>query len=302
MGVRIRFTPFPQPPERQRILFTIAHYYGPSPDGKYGSTRGSAADERRVALERTISNLHQVVAQPQALVHGPIHGFLPANIGTATEVKVVVCTTGDRHLVDQLELPSGSFEHRATDSDGPFLGYECHAVLRERMGEFDWLCYLEDDIGIEDSSFFQKLGWFAGWAGEDALLQPNRFETSDRAPIRRLYIDGEPVRPDKIGYAQDLSEQTWLEREFLGRPTYFRRVTNAHSGCFFLTRAQMASWASKPDFLTRERAFVGPLESAATLGIVRHFRVYKPERANASFLEVRHIHNRYLDRLLDFVP
>jgi hypothetical protein len=64
----------------------------------------------------------------------------------------------------------------------------------------------------------------------------------------------------------------------------------------------MARWAAQPDFLQRERAFVGPLESAATLGIARHFRVYKPERTNASFLELRHIHNRYLDALLEFVP
>ena len=302
MGVRIRFTPFPTPPERLRVLFTIAHYYGPSPDGKYGSTRTTAADGRRQALEQTIASLHQVVAQPQALVHGPIHGFLPANLGAATEITVVVCTTGERHLVDQLRLPAGAFEHRRTDSAPPYLGYECHGVLRERMADFDWLCYLEDDIGIEDSGFFQKLAWFSGWAGDGAVLQPNRFETSAQAPIHRLYIDGEPVRPEKIGYTQDLTDQTWLTAPFLDRPTHFRRVTNAHSGCFFLTRAQLAHWAAQPDFMRRERAFVGPLESAATLGIARHFRVYKPERVNASFLEVRHIHNRYLDALLDFVP
>jgi len=27
---------------------------------------------------------------------------------------------------------------------------------------------------------------------------------------------------------------------------------------------------------------------------MRHFRVYKPARANAGFLEVRHLDNRYL--------
>lgn len=301
MAVRIRFTPFPKSPQRRRALVTIAHYYGASPDGKYGSTRASAAEGRRAALERTIASLHQVLAQPQALVHGPIHGFVPANDSDATEIDVVVCTAGDAHLLDGLALAPGSFAHRRTECNPRFLGYECHAVLREALGRYDWYCYLEDDIGIEDSLFMTKLAWFAGWAGDDAVLQPNRFETSDTGPVKRLYIDGEPVKPERIGYVPDMSDRTWISANALGRELWFGRVTNAHAGTFFLTAGQMAAWAAKPDFLRRETAYVGPLESAATLGIVRHFRVYKPARGNAGFLEVRHLHNRYLGALLDLV-
>jgi hypothetical protein len=56
----------------------------------------------------------------------------------------------------------------------------------------------------------------------------------------------------------------------------------------------MAHWAKQPGFLAREPNFVGPLESAATFGVMRHFRVYKPAPDNAGFLEVRHLDNRYL--------
>ncbi|BBK30189.1 hypothetical protein EDC65_0102 [Stella humosa] len=301
MAVKIRFTPFPPAPRRRRVLFTIAHYYAASRDGKYGSTRASARDARRDALARTISCLHDAVVQPQCLVHGPIHGFLPANDADATEIEVVVCTTGDDHLVDELDLPPGTFRHHRTQAEPKLLGYECHAVLRDAAAGYDRVCYLEDDIAIEDSSFFAKLDWFHGWAGADSVLQPNRFETSERGPVRRLYIDGEPAMPAKLGYVPDRSDRPWISADGLGQPLWFGRVANAHSGCFFLTREQMAHWAAQPDFLSRESVFVGPLESAATLGLLRHFRVYKPARGNAAFLEVRHLHRRYLDTMLEFV-
>lgn len=301
MAVKIRFSPFPPAPKRRRVLFTIAHYYAASRDGKYGSTRASARDARREALARTIAGLHETVAQPQSLVHGPVHGFLAANDGDSTAVDVVVCTTGDDHLVGELDLPAGSFEHHRTTAQPQLLGYECHAVMRDRADAYDWHCYLEDDIAIEDPLFFTKLDWFAGWAGPDAVLQANRFETSERPPVRRLYVDGEPVSAAKVGFVPDRSEAPWISAETMGRELWFGRVVNAHSGCFFLTREQLRTWIAKPDFLDRATDFVGPLESAATLHLLRHFRVYKPGRANAAFLEVRHLHRRYLDTMLVFV-
>ena len=42
---------------------------------------------------------------------------------------------------------------------------------------------------------------------------------------------------------------------------------------------------------------VGPLESAATLGVMRTFRVYKPADANAAFLELEHTGSGFLNRI-----
>jgi hypothetical protein len=77
-------------------------------------------------------------------------------------------------------------------------------------------------------------------------------------------------------------------------PLEFRRASNPHAGCFFLDGEQMDLWRAQPHFLDRDTAFVGPLESAATLGIMKTFRVYKPARACASFLEVQHFQPRYI--------
>lgn len=298
--IPIRFRPFPPQAERQRILVTISHFYRPTREGRYGSTR-EGTDGRRRALERVIASLHQTVAAPTALVHGPSHGFIPANSSFGAEIKVVVCTTGDDHLLDGVTLPAGSFEQHRTTAEPMLLGFECHAVLRDHLGRFDEYWFLEDDIVVEDPLFAPKLRWFRSIAGDDAALQPNRFETTDQGPLNKLYIDGDPAHVEKLGLVPEVGDRTWVSGEFLGRTVWFRRVVNPHSGCFFLSAAQMARWAARPDFLSRDSAFVGPLESAATLGLMRTFRVYKPGRDDAAFLEVRHGHNRYLGALLRFV-
>jgi hypothetical protein len=62
----------------------------------------------------------------------------------------------------------------------------------------------------------------------------------------------------------------------------------------------MEVWASKPWFADEDCSFAGPLESAASLGIIKTFRQYKPSTANAAFLELEHLHPRYLGKALKF--
>ena len=57
----------------------------------------------------------------------------------------------------------------------------------------------------------------------------------------------------------------------------------------------MKRWLERADFESQETGFVGPLESAATLGIMKTFRIYKPARENASFLEIEHYGSRFID-------
>ena len=66
---------------------------------------------------------------------------------------------------------------------------------------------------------------------------------------------------------------------------------------FFLNARQMRHWVEQPYFLDRDWSFIGPLESAASLGIQRAFKVYKPALANADFLEIQHFGHAYLDMI-----
>ena len=58
--------------------------------------------------------------------------------------------------------------------------------------------------------------------------------------------------------------------------------------------------AAHPEFGRYTDTFNGPLESAATLPVLRSFAVYKPARENASFLEIRHLHQRMLDHTVRY--
>ncbi len=74
----------------------------------------------------------------------------------------------------------------------------------------------------------------------------------------------------------------------------FNRALNPHAGCYFLNAEQMDYWAKKPYFLDRDTSFISPLESAATLGIMKTFRVYKAASEQANFLEIQHFGTAFL--------
>ncbi len=281
-----------------RILFTIPHYFDPKGGGAYGSLMANPVP-RRSALASSIYNLHATFGRRQALLADPVRA---CNTRYSADIAVVVCTTGGRHLLEELPVAPGLYRHRSTEAEPLYLGFECHEVMREKLGQFDYYCYLEDDIAPLDPQFFQKLDWFNRIAADEAVLQPNRFEIARARPVHKLYIDGALAKREWSERWQDVGDRTVIEAEAFGVPIRFRRVTNPHSGCYFLNARQMAHWARQSTFLIRENTFAGPLESAATFGIMRYFRVYKPARENAGFLEVRHLDNRYLGARLKFGP
>ena len=117
----------------------------------------------------------------------------------------------------------------------------------------------------------------------------------------KAYLDGD-LPPDVTAPFQNIAECSELKGSCLGIELTFRRPSNPHSGCFFLTNEQMSAWAGRTDFLDRDTRFVGPLESAATLGLMRAFRVYKPATAVASFLEIEHAGTAFIGNLRHRAP
>jgi hypothetical protein len=281
-----------------RLLFAIPHFFDPDPagGGGHGSLRPDPGRRLR-ALGDCLAAIQQLFGRPQCAIDIARRTTVPANLGTALAADVVVCTTGGRHLLDRLSLGQGYFAHRPTEAEPGLLGFECHAALRDRLADdYDYYCYLEDDLLIRDPWFFVKLRWFAARFGEEVVLMPNRYEVARGELVHKAYVDG-PMRPRATAAFQDRAGPPQLEAETLGTPVKFRRTTNPHSGGFFLTARQMAEWVSRPYFLDRDVRFIGPLESAATLGVMRTFRVYKPVMQNAAFLELEHSGTAFLDRI-----
>ncbi|HVT90855.1 MAG TPA: hypothetical protein VHD56_18520 [Tepidisphaeraceae bacterium] len=280
-----------------KILLTIPHYYKPSPGGDYGSTASNSAG--RVAnLATCISSLYATFGGHQGLLHWSKRVIRAANADCRHELDIVVCTTGEHHLLGQLNLPRHMYRHHTTQAQPQLLGFECHALMRSLLGKYDRYCYLEDDILVFDAYFFAKQDWFTRLAGADCVLQPNRFETSAMMSPHKLYVDGNLVDPTISPRYQNIADRPSLTFEAFGRSFIFQRIDNPHAGCFFLTAEQMAYWAGQPHFLNGDTGFWGPLESAATLGIMRTFRTYKPARECAAFFEVKHLDNRYLGNRL----
>jgi len=282
-----------------RLLFAIPHFFDPAPAGgrRHGSLGSNPAPRVR-ALTNCLAAIRQLFGRPQCVIDIARRTTTPANQLTALAADVVVCTTGGKHLLDQLPLGSGYFTHLPTTAEPKLLGFECHAALRDRLtAGYDYYCYLEDDLLIRDPLFFVKLRWFANQFGESALLMPNRYEVARDRIVQKAYVDG-PIRAGASSAFQDVTEVPELAAEAIGLKLVFRRSTNSHSGGFFLTAAQLAVWVAKPYFLDRDTSFIGPLESAATLGVMKTFRVYKPAPENAAFLELEHPGTSFLSQIV----
>lgn len=282
-----------------RVLFTIPHYVRPGKESDTGRSYGSnSADSapRVRALTACLTNLHQLFNSTPCFIHHDKRAAEKVEQSTSSSIDVVICTTDGRHVLDQLPVLPCYYTHRATNSDPLLLGFACHEILRERLGRYDFYCYLEDDLIIHDPWFFHKLSWFNRLAGNDKILQPNRFEAGLNHLVPKVYVDGN-LDPGITAVFQNVNDSGPLVEEVMGMRVQFQRTLNPHSGCFFLTARQLEHWVRQAHFNDRDSRFIGPLETTASLGIMRAFRVYRPCPTNAAFLEIQHAGTGYLEQL-----
>jgi hypothetical protein len=283
-----------------RILFTIPHYYHYEAGGQFCSLT-QEPQVRMTAVATCLSALWNTFGREQRMLHIARRAAIPANQDLSHEFDVVVCTTRGHHLLDQLPTHARLCTHHATQVEPLLLGFECQAVLRDALGRYDYYAYLEDDLILLDPCFFHKLAWFDRMTGFECLLQPNRYEVAGNMVARKVYVDGD-LRPGVTSGVRDVHASPEITAEAFGAPVRFRPVLNPHAGCYFLTAAQMTYWAGQPYFLDRDTSFIGPLESAATLGIFRTFSVYKPAREQAGFLEIQHVGTQFLSQVGTQLP
>lgn len=281
-----------------KLLFVVPHFWKPT-GGNYGSL-GADPTPRVNALTHLISSLHSHFGPRQHILRIADRTLQPTNQAKASNIEIAIFTTQDCHILNHLSLPSYGYRHCPVECEPMRLGFAAQAYLRERSQDFDWYGFLEDDLIIEDALFFRKLQWFQTRLGPRNVLQPNRFDTlfTEDKP-NKLYIDG-PNRGSALAFWPD-REAMKLMGQFLGETIAFERAINPHSGCFFLNQTQVQMLIQHPCFLDGDTSFVGPLESAASLSLMKVFRVYKPAADYAHFLEIRHHPANFL-RHLNFAP
>ncbi|WCM18703.1 hypothetical protein NDK50_14795 [Paraburkholderia bryophila] len=285
-----------------RILLVMPHFFGaPIPDATNRSRLASARAERLRSLVAAICSPHQVMGTG---TYGLDHGQATAWRSTSPESDVldlVVCTTSDAHLLDEIQGLHALFRHQATGAEPMMLGFECHKVLRGARGQYDYYGFVEDDVVLTDALFFRKRRLFDQRFGADALLQPNRYEISPTGPVHKLYVDYR-LNPHVTARYQNITDTPHLEMPFLDGQVSFERTTYPSAGCFFLSAAQLDRWVDGPHFLDGDLSYLSPLDSAVTLSVMKTFRVYKPVLAHAWFLEVLHASPRWIGSVPRIAP
>lgn len=278
-----------------RVLLTIAHYFkAEEHEGrvKYASTDPAQRQRRASALGRMMFNW---VAQ-----QGPVSELNIARKtfdnqpGSITRLDIVLVVQGDNHLVAGANFHGQNVTVERTEIENPrLLGFECHRVMAERAGDYDLFCFSEDDLLSHDPLFFHKIVAFQQAFGPMRMLMPNRYEINQRGPSYKTYVDG-PVRPGVLApfHAAVPDLETLDGAGLLGEPL-FERASNPHSGFFAISAEQLAYWRSKPWFLNRDTNFIGPLESAATLGMLQTFAIYKGAKRSLGWLQIEHLDHKF---------
>jgi len=277
-----------------RILVTMPHFFlEGARDATNKSRRLGSRPERLRALFASVTSLHQTLG---AAIYGLDHARLAAwqaKPAAQHMVDLVICTAGDSHLLGELQALAPLFRNFPVAVDPMMIGFECHRLLGEARGRYDYYCYIEDDIVLNDPWFFRKRELFDGRYAPDALLQPNRYELSPTGPVSKLYVDY-LINPKLTDKYQNIAELPRLEMPFAGEMISFERTTYPSSGCFFLSAGQLEKWITGPHFLDGDVSYMSPLDSASALSIMKTFRVYKPVLDQAWFLEVLHASPRWL--------
>ena len=274
-----------------RVLVTIPHVFHPQGSGKNGSLSPNP-QPRIAALTQCLQALHGIYSPAQFYFKYTDNlQIFAANQDNNFQLDIIICTSQGLHLLNEINISTKYYQHYPLQCDLKLLGFECHAVLKENLGKYDYYCYLEDDLILSDPYFLKKLAWFTENLGDNCLLQPNRFElviNSDK--IAKYYIEVEVQMKTGVqeNFAHHFQDNLTVGLNFLGQYVIIKRAANPHAGCFFLNAAQMEYWAKQNYFLDKDIRFFGPLESAASLGIAKAFRIYKPAPENANFLEIKH--------------
>ena len=271
-----------------KILVAIVHHWNPEGGGQHASLRANPGP-RILALQEQLLCLLRL-ANHQGSLDIAARKVVDANQAIRHVFDFRVVTDGKHSVLDMLspEFRSLLREEVRPPLTPRHLGFEAQKLLAENADQgFDLLVYLEDDLLIHDPYFFHKIHWFSEQLGPECILLPQRMEMPGSPEIvDRLFIDGAVHSQELRTLIPDPPPALAIEL-----PTgvvYFESPRNPHSGCFILTPEQMKRWMSDDCWQDGDCSYVSPLESAATLGLIKVFRLYKPAFACASWLEVQH--------------
>jgi|SaaInlStandDraft_1057018.scaffolds.fasta_scaffold08455_2 hypothetical protein len=277
-----------------KLLVAIPHYFKSEGDTRYGSGR-QPVEVRSRHLLRTLLQLHQFFGRgaSQLDIANKKARFLDLNVS----LEIIICVHENNHLLNHLQHYSSLFSAVQVDGNPKKLGFACHKVLGEREG-YDRYLFLEDDLVIHDTEYFQKLDHVESTFGPWALVQPHRFERGHNALTRKCYIDG-ALRKKILLPFTDPSRPDNLVLDWGHSQVHFEKALNPHSGSFCLSHEQWLLWKNSPHFKDQDSSFIGPLESSASLSVMKSFEIYKTLAHQAHHFEIEHQGQGFLSQVIN---
>jgi hypothetical protein len=274
------------------VLLVIAHYYKPEENSGHAATDASARETKSRAIRQLIQawrghlgvsaslNVERLAWEPMA---GQEHGL-----------DIIVLVRGDDHLLDKAFCDRYRVRLHDQKVENPrMLPFGAQTVFAETRSAYDMFIYSEDDLCPDDGGMVAKVAGFVGTFGWRRVVVPNRYEWNAEAVALKTFIDGDLKASQTDSFFKALPDEPFLKLEAPGRPVMFRRARNPHAGFFALTTEQMAHWVAQPHFNDRDCSFVSPLESAATLGLLKTFPVYKSHARDSGWLQIQHLDQRF---------
>jgi hypothetical protein len=271
-----------------RALAVFAHYFKPEAKADYSSTNNDRREARRASIERVLRGWRAHFGE-SAILNVENRSFELAS-PCADTLDLVVVVNREDHLLDDALLQRCGASKVVFDLEQPrHLPFMAQRVMADRKAHYDWLVYSEEDLLPHDPSLFAKLAAFQSQFGPRRVLLPHRYEINGAALRPKTYIDGDlrfGLMTRLFGLVEE--SQTILTHRDSGGVLKFVRAQNPHSGFFALTAGQFEAWSRLPHFLDMDCSFISPLESAATLGLLKTFSVFKPTLP-LHYLEIEHL-------------
>lgn len=281
-----------------KIKVCIPHYFSTEFDKKFYSSHGWShgsldgnIDKRTSAFDRCLWSLVHVGTQNNDGLLD-IRTSMTSKLLNPTnkhQISISVVTDGKNICEEILDKYRNYITIKEVDiSNSMDLVFE---TREELLGEknYDLYFYCEDDIGISDKKYFDKVKWFAEQTNHAGVLMPYRFENLYSLEIEKIYIDG-PIDQNMLAKFM-VPKSDSLNLNYKNTNIVFDNPMNPHSGTFCLTEQQRDCIMSKG--IKRRSDFVSSLESVCTLTAMEFFDIYKSNFKYRKFLEVEHLCPRY---------
>jgi hypothetical protein len=282
-----------------RVFVAIAHYF--NNDEERQATRdldmgsGRWPLPRVTALNAEIVALHRYFGQNAFSINPNEAAQFTSR--SSDVLDIVIVTVRGKNVLEWIGIEPPAIAIEYFDGDPLMLGFEAQRLMRERAGAYDIYGYMEDDLVITDPAFLDKIAWFAEKFGETALLMPRRYEQSSTGTLAKVAFSPQLSKSDREFLFRN-NPQPVLSAAWNGREQTFRIPMNPHSGCYFLTRAQLERWIRSDSFYDRDASWIDPLVSAATYAPGKLFNIYMAAEPDPWFLDIEHFGVRYAAQAL----